>query len=253
VASPGLAGKVCLVTGATGGIGRATAIALAASGARLLLSGRDEPGLAALAEATAGSSFPADLSRPGAAGDLADRALRPAGRIDVLVNAAGIGHHGPAGALDRAALEPLVAVNVTSVLELTGALLPAMLERRSGQIVVIGSIAGRLGHRNEAAYASTKAAVSVFVDSLIEELAGTGVSASLITPGAVDTAFFDRRGVPYDRTWPRPVSPEAVADQVVDVLLRPRGEVVVPAFLSAALRLRGALPGVYRALATRFG
>ena len=248
-----LAGKVCLVTGATGGVGRATALALAAHGARLLLSGRDEQGLAELAHATGGSSFPADLSRAGAGGDLGDRALGAAGRIDVLVAAAGIGHYGPAGALDARALERLVAVNVTSVLELTGAVLPAMLERRSGNLVAIGSIAGRLGHRHEAAYAATKAAVSVFCDSLTEELAGTGVSVSLVTPGAVDTAFFERRGAAYDRAWPRPVAPETVAEQVVDVLLRPRDEVVVPGVLSAALRLRGALPGVYRALATRFG
>jgi uncharacterized protein len=253
VASPRLAGKVCLVTGATGGIGRATALALAAHGARLLLSGRDEQRLTELAHATGGASFPADLSRPGAGGDLGDRALGAAGRVDVLVAAAGIGHFGPVGALDARAVERLVAVNVTSVLELSGAVLPAMLERGSGNVVAIGSIAGRLGHRNEAAYAATKAAVSVFCDSLAEEVAGTGVSVSLVTPAAVDTAFFERRGVAYDRAWPRPVSPETVAEQVVEVLLRPRDEAVVPGFLSAALRLRGALPGVYRALATRFG
>jgi uncharacterized protein len=253
VASPRLAGRVCLVTGATGGIGRATAMRLAANGARLLLSGRDEQRLDEIADATAGSSFPADLARPGAGVDLADRALRSAGRVDVLVGAAGIGHHGPVGALDPTALQRLVAVNVTSVLELSSAVLPAMLERRSGNIVVIGSVAGRLGHRHEAAYAATKAAVSVFCDSLAEELAGTGVSVSLVTPGVVDTGFFERRGIPYDRTWPRPVPPEAVAERIVDVLLRPRDEVVVPVFLSAALRLRGVLPGVYRALATRFG
>ena len=252
VASP-LPGTVCLVTGATGGIGHATARALSAHDVRLLVSARDEDRLAEVARETGGSPLAADLARPGAASDLAQAALESTGRVDAVVHAAGVGQFGPAAALDRGALESLVALNVTSVIELTCALLPGMLERREGRIVAMGSVAGRLGHRHEAAYAATKAAVSVFCDSLAEELGGSGVSVSLITPGVVDTAFFERRGAPYDRTWPRPVPPEAVAQRVVEVLLRPRDEVVVPAFLSGALRLRGALPGVYRAFARRFG
>lgn len=253
MAAPGVGGRVCLVTGATGGIGRATALALAEQGALLLLSGRDERTLAEAARQTGGLPFAADLERPGAGAELAAEAAKAHGRIDVLVNVAGAGHYGPAAGLAPAQLERLVAVNVTSVLELTSAVLPEMLARRSGHVVVIGSVAGRLGHRHEAAYAATKAAVSVFCDSLSEELAGTGVLASLVTPGVVDTPFFDRRGAAYDRSWPRPIAPEAVAERIVDVLLRPRDEVVVPGFLSAALRFRGALPGVYRALSTRFG
>ncbi len=252
MASP-LAGTVCLVTGATGGIGRATARALSAHGASLVLSGRDERRLEDVARETGGSALPADLAHAGAGSGLARGAVEATGRVDVVVHAAGTGQYGPAAAVDPAELERLVAVNVTSVIELSCALLPEMLERREGRIVVIGSVAGRLGHRDEAAYAATKAAVSVFCDSLAEELGGSGVSVSLVTPGVVDTAFFERRGAPYDRRWPRPVPPEAVADRVIDVLLRPRDEVVVPAFLSGALRLRGALPGVYRAFARRFG
>jgi short-subunit dehydrogenase len=253
VTAPRLAGSVCLVTGATGGIGRATAAALARRNARLLLSGRDERTLAEVAAETGGTPVPADLARPGAATSLADRALGVSGRVDVVVHAAGEGRYGPAAALEPEELERLVALNVTSVIELSCALLPGMLERRAGHIVTIGSVAGRLGHRQEAVYSATKAAVSVFSDSLVEELRGTGVSVSLVTPGVVETAFFERRGAAYDRAWPRPVPPEAVAERVVGVLLGPRDEVVVPGLLSVALRFRGALPGVYRALASRFG
>jgi short-subunit dehydrogenase len=253
VTAPGLAGSVCLVTGATGGIGRATARALAHRDARVLLSGRDERTLAEVAGETGGTPLSADLALPGNATVLASRALDVSNRVDVVVHAAGEGRYGSAASLDPDELQRLVAVNVTSVIELSCALLPGMLERRSGHIVTIGSVAGRLGHQQEAAYAATKAAVSVFSDSLAEELRGTGVSVSLITPGVVDTAFFERRGAAYDRTWPRPVPPEAVAERVVDVLGMPRDEVVVPALLSAAMRFRGALPGVYRALASRFG
>lgn len=244
---------MCLVTGATGGIGRATAIALGRRGVHLLLSGRDERVLAEVSGETGGTPIPEDLASAGAATRLAARAMDVSGRVDVVVHAAGAGQFGPAAALEPAELERLVAVNVTSVIELSCALLPGMLERREGHVVTIGSVAGRLGHRHEAAYSATKAAVSVFCDSLVEELAGSGVSVSLVTPGVVDTAFFARRGAMYDRTWPRPITPDVVAERVVDLLLVPRGEIVVPGFLGAALRLRGALPGVYRALATRFG
>jgi short-subunit dehydrogenase len=247
-----LAGSVCLVTGATSGIGRATAVGLAERDVLLLLSGRNALALQELAAATGGTALAADLAESGAATELAERALEAHGRIDVLVNAAGIGSYGPAAELDPAELERLVAVNARAPMELTRALLPGMLERGSGHIVNVGSIVGRVGRRNEAAYAATKAAVAVFSESLRAELAGTGVSVSLITPGAVDTRFFERRGVPYSRRWPRPVAAERVATRVVDVLASGRAEVILPGWLSLAVRLHGALPGLYRALARRF-
>lgn len=252
MAATRLAGSVCLVTGATSGIGRAVAIALAERGAELLVSGRDEGSLEEIATRTGGAPLAADLTNAGAASELATRTLAARGHVDVLVNAAGAGLYGPVVELAPADVERLVALNVIAPIELTSALLPGMLEHLRGHIVLIGSIAGRVGRAREATYAATKAAVSIFSDSLRAELAGSGVSVSLVTPGVVDTRFFARRGVPYDRAWPRPVPAEAVAAKVVRALESGRAEVVVPSWLSVAMRLRGALPGVYRTLARRF-
>ena len=219
---------------------------------RLLLSGRDENLLEQAAAAVTGTALAADLATPGGAKRLAAAALEAHGQVDVLVNAAGNGLYGPVAELETDDLEELVRVNLVAPIELTSALLPAMLARRSGHVVNVGSVSGRLGRRNEAAYAATKAALSVFSESLRDELTGTGVDVSLVTLCVVDTRFFERRGAPYDRRWPRPIPVETAAAQIVDVLESRRGEVLVPGWLSLPVRLRGALPELYHALARRF-
>lgn len=246
-----LAGSVCLVTGATSGIGHATALRLAERGVRVLVSGRARAVLDEVAAATGGTPLAADLAEPGAAGTLAAAALEH-GPVDVLVNAAGAGRYGPLAEVDPAGVERLVRLNLTAPIELTRALLPSMLERRRGHIVNVGSIVGHVGRRNEAAYAATKAALAVFSESLRAELAGSGVSVTLVTPGVVATRFFERRGAPYDRRWPRPLPAALVAARIVEALESGAAEVFVPRWLSLPVRLRGALPGLYRALARRF-
>lgn len=243
-----LEGSVCLVTGATGGIGRAAARELARRGAAVNVSGRDEAGLEEAAAETGGRAFRADLTAPGAAATLAAEA----GEVDVLVHAAGAGAYGPVTALTDGRIEQLVTLNVTATVALTAALLPGMLARGRGHVVLIGSILGRLGRRRESLYAASKAATSVFADSLRDELRGTGVGVTLVTPGVVETPFFARRGADYDRRWPRPIAPETVARALADAVESGRGEVVVPRWLSLAVRARGAAPDLYRAVVARF-
>ena len=152
---------------------------------------------------------------------------------------------------DRA--ERLVRVNLLAPIRLTRALLPAMIERRSGHVVNVSSMAGHVGVGNEAVYSATKAALITFTDSLHYELAGTGVGVSVVSPGVVDTPFFERRGKPYDRSNPRPIGPEPVAAGIVKAIRTGRTQVFVPGWGSFPARLRGALPGLYRTLARRFG
>jgi len=224
-----LRGSVCLVTGATGGIGRATVAGLAGEGGDVVASGLED----------------VDLSLPGAAARLAAEA----GPVDVLVNCAGVGQYGPVHEADAA---KLFAVNVLAPIELTQALLPGMRERGRGHVVNVGSIVGHVGRPNEAVYASTKAALAVFTESLRAELRGTGVSASLITPTAVDTDFFARRGAPYGRRWPKPLPPARIAAAIVVAIRDDRAEVCVPGWIGLAARVHGAAPRLYRALARRF-
>jgi short-subunit dehydrogenase len=128
-----------------------------------------------------------------------------------------------------------------------------MLQRRRGAVVNVSSIAGHVGVREEAVYASTKAGLIGFSESLRYELKGTGIQVSVVSPGVVDTAFFERRGRPYQRTFPRPVAVERVAESVVRAIRRGGAQVYVPRWMAFPAWLRGAWPGLYRSLAGRFG
>jgi short-subunit dehydrogenase len=227
-----LEGTVCLVTGAAGGIGRATTAALEAVGARVVPVDRPE----------------ADLADPGAAALLAAQV----GAIDVLVNNAGVGLHGCVAELEVDAARRVLWVDLQAPIELTRALLPGMLARGRGHVVNVGSIVGLVGRPREAVYAAGKAGLAVFTESLRSELRGSGVSASLVVPAVVDTRFFAERGEPYGRRWPRPVTPERVAGAIVDAIRRDHARVVVPSWLGVAVRLHGAAPRTFRALADRF-
>jgi short-subunit dehydrogenase len=241
------------VTGASSGIGAATARALSSRGARVLAAGSDQERTEAAAARAGGRALVADLAQHGGAARLAAAAEAVHGRVDVLVNNAGVGWAGEFAAMPEREIARLVQVDLTAALELTRALLPGMVERGRGHVVSVGSIAGHAGGRGEAVYAACKAALAAFTESLRQEHARSPVGFSVVIPGAVATPFFDRRGVPYGRTFPRPVPAERVAAAIVEAIRRDRAQVVVPGWLGGPMRLRGALPELYRPLVDRFG
>ena len=242
-----------MVTGATAGIGRATAIALARAGARVIATGRDPQALTAIRDATGGTAVSADLGSPADIGRLAEAALHGPEPVDILVNNAGIGWGGPFAAMPPEKIDDLVAVNLVGAARLTRAVLPSMLERRRGHIVMVASIAGHVGVRDEALYAATKAALLSFSEGLRYEVQPSGVRVTRVSPGVVDTEFFERRGSPFRRKRPQPIPPERVARAIVRAIERDRDEVVVPGWLQLPIWLHGAWPGLFRALARRFG
>ncbi|MFJ8584540.1 SDR family NAD(P)-dependent oxidoreductase [Streptomyces sp. NPDC093595] len=251
---PTTAGPVALVTGASSGIGQAVAERIATAGGwRLLLGGRDEERLAAVARSTGGTPLAADLGERTGVERLAAQAVEREGRVDALVAAAGVGWAGPFVGMPADAIDRLLAVNLTSVVHLVRLVLPGMAERGVGRIVLIASMAGRVGVANEAVYAATKGALLAFAESLRYELAGTRVRVTVVLPGAVETPFFDRRGVPYHRDHPRPVPAERVAEIVWRAIERGAEDVYVPGWLAMPARMQGAVPGFFRALAKRFG
>ncbi len=246
-------GTVALVTGASAGIGRHAAEQLAARGARVLAHGRDEAALASLTRDIDAVALIEDLSRPGAGVRLAEQAVAAAGRVDVLVANAGTGYAGELSTMDEDGIAGLVATNLTAPLQLTRALLPAMLERGGGALTFVSSIAGRTGVAGEAVYAATKAGLDAFAESLRFELRGTGVSVGVLVPGVVATSFFDRRGRPYARTRPRPSPAGPVAAALVRLIETGHAEAYRPGWLRVPVALRGVAPGIYRSLAGRFG
>jgi short-subunit dehydrogenase len=250
----GMPARVALVTGASSGIGAALARRIATEhGWRLLVSGRDPARLAALAAATSATALPADLTADDAPRDLVSAALDTAGRIDLLVAGAGVGWAGPFHTMPLAAAGRVLSVDLLSVVCLVRLVLPHMLAARRGHIVLIGSVAGRLGVRGEVVYSAAKAAVATFADALRYELAGTGVRVTHVAPGVVDTPFFERRGAPYTRSLPRPMPPAKAADAIWQALQQGRDDVYLPRWLRLPVLVRGVAPGLYHRLAARFG
>lgn len=233
-----------VVTGASSGIGAAVALGLARRGHRLVLVGRDPDRLAGIARRTGGTPVVADLREPG--GMHAVRAAA-SGPVRLLVHAAGAGAAGPIQDVPPGAVADLTAVNLVAPMQLTAALLPGLLAG-SGAVAFVASVAA-LGVADEAVYSATKAGLRGFADALRVE---TGLVVTTVLPGAVDTPFFDRRGTPYGRAFPRPVSPERVAQALVRGVERGRAEVYVPWWLGAAARVHGVAPGTFARLSRRF-
>lgn len=245
--------RVALVTGASSGIGWATAVRLAEAGARVIVHGRDLARLSALAELVRGVPVTAELSDPEQADRLAHAALQVAGRIDIVVNNAGAGWAGPFDRMPAPDIARLVAVNLTAPMALTRAVLPAMRAQGDGYLMFVTSIAGRMGVAGEAVYAATKAGLDVFAESLRLEVRGSGVDVGVLVPGVVQTRFFERRGQPYARNRPRPVPADRVAEALIKAIAAGRAERYVPAWLRLPVAVRGSAPGLYRRLAGRFG
>jgi NAD(P)-dependent dehydrogenase (short-subunit alcohol dehydrogenase family) len=187
-----LQGRTALVTGASRGIGAATAATLDRAGARVALVARSRDGLA---EVAAGLSrdpvvIPADLREPGAAAEIAASALRALGSVDILVNNAAAAARLATADTDAAIIDEMLAVNVRAPLLLIAALIPAMTERRRGSIINLSSVSGLIGTPRRAAYAASKGAIDAATRSLAIELGPRGIRVNSVAPGVVDTALW---------------------------------------------------------------
>jgi len=185
-----------LVTGAASGIGRALALELARKGARVALVDIDRAGLASvlgevrrLAPDVEASAHVIDLADPEAVDALAKAALSELGHVDLLVNNAGVAVVSPLVRMTTSDWSLLTGVNVWGPIRLTQALLPSMLARKSGRIVMTASLAGLIGAPGMVAYSTTKFAIVGFTEALRHEVEGQGVGVTLVCPGYVRTGF----------------------------------------------------------------
>ena len=190
--------KIALVTGAGSGIGAAIAVTFAAAGARVYATDRDPETARATAERIASSggraqALPLDVTDEAACANTAAAVHAADGRLDVLVNNAGVGHVGTLVTTAGADLDRLYAVNVRGVFNVSKAFLPAMIERGRGTIVNMASVAGLVGLRDRLAYATTKFAVVGLTKCMAFDHATDGVRVNCICPGRVQTPFVEAR------------------------------------------------------------
>jgi 3-oxoacyl-[acyl-carrier protein] reductase len=188
-----LTGKGALVTGASSGIGWATAKVLHAQGATVAISGTKTEKLEALAGELSSRVFPlpCDLRDRAAVAKLAEDAEKAVGQVDILVNNAGITHDNLFMRMKDDEWDDVIAVNLTSVFVLTRGILRNMMRRRYGRIVNIASISGVLGNPGQGNYAASKAGLVGMTKSLAREVASRGIIANCIAPGFIKTPMTD--------------------------------------------------------------
>ena len=191
-----LAGKVVIITGASSGIGRAAAMAFAEAGACPVLVARRREVLESVQQALPGGSsslvIPADITRSEDLQQVVAGTQARFGRIDVLVNNAGLSLGGPLQEMDPQAMHQMLEVNIYAPLRLAQLALPVLLGQGSGQIVNVSSVAGVLNSPGYTAYAASRAAVIAFSKALRRELVGTGVKVSVVLPGWTRTPMSGR-------------------------------------------------------------
>jgi 3-oxoacyl-[acyl-carrier protein] reductase len=194
-----LAGKVALITGASSGIGRASAFALAQAGAQLVVTARRQDRLDELVRAVeqVGSqavSIVGDATREETAQRCVAAALQSFGRLDILVNNVGIGIYKPLVETSAAEYDEMMAANVRSTFLFTRHAVPVMVKQASGTILMISSMAGKYGFAGEAVYCASKFAQVGFAQALDKELRPHGIKVGAICPGGVKTEFALGRG-----------------------------------------------------------
>lgn len=229
------AGQTAWITGASSGIGAALAHALAAQGARVVLSGRNLEALDAVA-AQCGEALvlPFETTDLAAIGPAVEQAWGWSGGIDLLVNNAGISQRGLAVDTALAVYERIIGVDLLAPIALTQANLPRMVARGSGRIAMISSIAGKVGVPMRTAYCAAKFGIAGYADALRSEVAHLGLKVHTIYPGSVRTnvsrnalsADGTARGA-SDAAIDNGIDPDAAVAQMLEAMTRDEREIII--------------------------
>jgi short-subunit dehydrogenase len=223
-----------VLTGASSGIGRALALALARNGASLVLLARREDRLKTLAEAIRGvggrvETVVGDVTEPAVRQQALDASLASFGGLDVLVNNAGVGAMGPFDAAEPQRLRRVMEVNFFALAEMTRLALPHLKHGKQPMVVNVSSILGHRGVPYSTEYCASKFAVQGFSEALRAEVAQFGIDVLVVSPGTTKTEFFDSvLEKTAEPRWPShgSVSPEYVAERIVRAMQRGQHEII---------------------------
>ncbi|WP_434381809.1 SDR family oxidoreductase [Melittangium boletus] len=261
MASAHFQGRVALITGASSGIGRATALAYAARGAQVVLAARRESALRDVArevEARGGRALAVrcDVTREDDVARLLHETRAAFGGLDVLVNNAGLGLYGPVEGFSEAQLRRVFEVNFFALVRVTQAALPLLRARAPGaQIINVSSVLGHRGLPLLGGYGASKAAVNLLTESLRAELAAEGIRVLLVSPGLTETEFRDARlhaeGWRQDTIPLRAMSAEAVAQALVHASRRGHRQTVLTLPGRLMVLANRLAPGLFDAVARR--
>lgn len=244
--------KVAVITGASSGIGRAAAVALAREGVGVVLGARrmDRLHEAVAAIQRAGGNARAlqtDVTRPADVKHLVDEAVVGFGRLDILINNAGLGYFGRLESMPTQEIRHLFEVNVMGTIYGIQAAVPIMRSQHSGHIINISSVVGKRATPGSAIYSATKFAQVALTESLRLELADAGIDVSVICPVSTTTEFFTvataRSPMKHDPAGPV-YSAEQVAEVIVRCARRPRAEVMVYPPVRLMVVLNAVWPGL---------
>ena len=219
------ANKTVIITGASSGIGAATARAFAAAGATVVLAARDEARLNTLARDLGGRSLvvPTDIANSRMIEELVDKTIAAFGAIDIVINNAGVGLAAPVAELKAEVFRKALEVDLFGPLVLTQAALPHMRRRGRGQLIYVSSVVGLRALPYLGGYAAAKAALDRLTESLRVELRGSGVAVTLVRPGTTRTGFAEHRlgsGRERRRVTARAATPEQVARAILRAAVR---------------------------------
>lgn len=242
-----LENKIVVITGASSGIGLLTARLLSSEGAIPILVARSRHKLEEASGSIAGKHEirEMDVTRDDQVKQAMQDILHAHGKIDILLNNAGFGKFQNAVDMPPEEFQRMMDVNYMGTVRCTKAVLPHMLERRSGHIVNVASMAGKIGTAKSTAYTATKHAVLGFSNALRQELRESGIKVSTVNPGPIDTPFFDiadpSGGYVSHVEWLM-MKPEHVASKIVQLMKTGREELNLPLKAAAAMRLYQLFP-----------
>jgi short-subunit dehydrogenase len=244
--------KTVIITGASAGVGAATAKKFAHAGANLLLIARGRKNLEAIAaelrEHTRVEFLAMDVADPEACANVFRKANFEYGRVDVLVNNAGFHQRGPVARVSHEDIARMIDVNLKAPLVLTRMALPHLEESGGGAVINVGSLAGRLPVPGSASYSASKCGLRAFTYAIAEEMRDSGIKFAVVSPGPIDTGFImgDIDSV-SDLTFSQPISSaEEVAQAILDLCGNAQRELAMPPSSGVLTTLSYLFPGLGR-------